>query len=58
MASCPDIAVMKLEAIARRGTYKDFIDLYFLLQEYKLEQLLGFLRKKFVGIEYKESLSC
>lgn len=55
LASRSDIAVMKLEAIARRGTYKDFVDLYFLLQEYRLEQLLDFLREKFVGIEYNET---
>jgi len=54
LASKPDIAVMKLEAVARRGTYKDFIDLYFLLKEYNLEELLGFLKKKFAGIEYNE----
>jgi len=54
LAGKPDIAVMKLDAIAIRGTYKDFIDMYFLLQEYKLEQLLGFLRKKFAGIDYNE----
>src|SRR3989338_10849734 len=52
LASRPDIAVMKLEAVARRGTYKDFVDLYFLLKEYNLEQLLAFLREKFAGVEY------
>lgn len=55
LASRPDIAVMKLEAVARRGTYKDFLDLYFLLQEYSLDDLLSFLREKFVGIEYNET---
>lgn len=55
LASCPDIAVMKLEAVARRGTYKDFIDLYFLLKEYNLGQLLNFLKEKFAGIEYNET---
>lgn len=55
VAGLPDIAVMKLEAVASRGTYKDFIDLYFLLREYSLGQLLGFLREKFVGIVYNET---
>ena|SRR3989344_3946169 len=55
LASRPDIAVMKLEAVARRGTYKDFIDLYFLLKEYDLGRLLSFLREKFSGIEYNET---
>ena len=55
LASRPDIAVMKLEVVARRGSYKDFVDLYFLLKEYNLDQLLGFLRKKFAGVEYNET---
>ncbi len=55
LASKLDIAVMKLDAIASRGTYKDFFDIYFLLQEYDLETLLGFLKEKFTGIEYNEA---
>ena len=55
LAGRPDIAVMKLEAVARRGTYKDFVDLYFLLKEYELGQLLSFLKEKFVGIDYNET---
>jgi len=55
LASRPDIAVMKLEAVARRGTYKDFVDIYFLLKEYNLDQLLDFLGKKFTGVEYNET---
>jgi hypothetical protein len=30
LASVPDIAAMKLEAVSSRGSYKDFIDIYFL----------------------------
>jgi len=55
LGSKPDIAAMKLDAIAARGTYKDFIDIYFLLEEYSLEQLLNFLRNKFVNVEYNEA---
>ena len=54
LAGKPDIAAMKLDAIASRGTRKDFIDIYFLLKEYGLEEILDFLRKKFIGIEYNE----
>lgn len=54
LAGKPDIAAMKLDAIATRGTYKDFIDLYFLLEEYDLGELLSFLREKFTGINYNE----
>jgi predicted nucleotidyltransferase component of viral defense system len=55
IAGMPDIAVMKLEAISNRGGYKDFIDIYFLLQKYSLEEMLGFVRKKFTNIDYNEA---
>lgn len=38
---------MKLNAIVGRGTKKDFIDLYFLLEEFTLEQMIGFFEKKY-----------
>ena len=41
IASLKDIACMKLSAIASRGTKKDFIDIYFLLQIYSLETLFS-----------------
>ena len=34
-----DIALMKLEAISGRGSRKDFVDLYFLLHHFSLEEL-------------------
>ena len=33
VASLPDIAAMKVEAIASRGARKDFVDLYFICNE-------------------------
>lgn len=54
LAGIPDIAAMKMEAVANRGSYKDFIDIYFLLQQYSLEDMLSFIRKKFSNIEYNE----
>jgi hypothetical protein len=42
-----DIAAMKLNAIAGRGSKKDFIDLYFLLNEFSLTDMLSFYEKKF-----------
>ena len=54
LAGLPDIAVMKLEAIGRRGSYKDFFDIYFLLKHYSLEELLSFVRKKFANLDYNE----
>lgn len=55
LAGIPDIAAMKMEAIGSRGSYKDFIDVYFLLQKYSLEELLGFVRKKFANVDYNEA---
>ena len=40
IADMLDIALMKLEAIAGRGSKKDFIDLYYLLNYYSLPELL------------------
>jgi hypothetical protein len=47
LADVKDIAAMKLGAITGRGTKKDFIDLYFLLQRYSLRDLLDFYRMKY-----------
>lgn len=51
LASEQDIACMKLEAIASRGGKKDFIDLYFLLQNFSLDELIKLMPMKF-GVEY------
>ena len=47
LASPKDIAAMKLSAITNRGTKKDFIDLYELLDHFTLEQMFGFYREKY-----------
>ena len=47
MLSTKDIAAMKLNAIAGRGSKKDFIDLYFLLNEFSLKEILSFYEKKY-----------
>ena len=47
MLSTADIAAMKLNAIAGRGSKKDFIDLYFLLDHFSLPQIFNFYDKKF-----------
>lgn len=38
---------MKLAAIAGRGSKKDFIDIYFLLQEFSLQEMLTFYNEKY-----------
>jgi len=49
-----DIAAMKIDAVSSRGSKKDFIDLYFLLEKYSLVELIGFFEKKYKGIEYNK----
>jgi hypothetical protein len=47
MAGKKDIAPMKMAAITNRGSKKDFVDIYFLLQEFSLQELLQFYSNKF-----------
>lgn len=42
-----DIAAMKLNAIAGRGSRKDFIDLHYLLQKYSLKEMISFYNTKY-----------
>jgi hypothetical protein len=43
-----DMAAMKLHAIIQSGKrLKDFIDIYFLLQHFTMDQLIGFFVKKY-----------
>ncbi|MEK9151396.1 MAG: nucleotidyl transferase AbiEii/AbiGii toxin family protein [Patescibacteria group bacterium] len=47
-----DIACMKIDAVSSRGSKKDFIDIYFLLEKYTLSELLSFFEQKYSSIEY------
>lgn len=47
LVSKEDVAAMKLNAIFGRGSKKDFIDLYFLLNDFSLEQMLEFYVQKY-----------
>jgi predicted nucleotidyltransferase component of viral defense system len=47
MASVEDIAAMKLDAITGRGSKKDFYDLYFLLQQFSIDDLFSFYIEKY-----------
>ena len=47
LASPKDIAAMKVNAIEGRGTRKDFVDIYYLLQHYSLTEILGFYQEKY-----------
>jgi predicted nucleotidyltransferase component of viral defense system len=47
MAGLKDIAAMKMEAITNRGSRKDFVDVYFLLQHFSLSQMMELYLKKY-----------
>jgi len=47
LAQKKDIAAMKLAAITGRGSKKDFIDLFFLLNEFTLKEMLEFYTMKY-----------
>ncbi|MFQ5681110.1 MAG: nucleotidyl transferase AbiEii/AbiGii toxin family protein [Candidatus Omnitrophota bacterium] len=47
LASKEDIAAMKLIAIIQRGKMRDFIDLYFLMKEFTLDEIFGWTKRKF-----------
>lgn len=42
-----DIAAMKVNAIAGRGSIKDFIDVYFLLNEFSINEMIDFYLQKY-----------
>lgn len=48
VAAIEDIAAMKVNAISNDGTrIKDFIDLYYLLETYSIEEILTFFSNKY-----------
>ena len=47
LASIEDIAAMKIAAITGRGSKKDFIDIYFILKQMNLEQIMGYYQSKY-----------
>jgi hypothetical protein len=48
MASKSDIAAMKVNAIAGNGTrVKDFVDIYYLLNDYSFAQIISFFKSKY-----------
>ena len=49
---------MKVNAIQGRGTRKDFVDMYFLIQRYGLDQIMHFYKTKYPEYsEYRAMLS-
>lgn len=52
LSSVSDIACTKLLTISSRGSKKDFIDLYFILESYSLEDLFDLIKKKYPDQSY------
>lgn len=54
VSSVLDIGCTKLQTIAARGSKKDFIDLYFVLRQYDLEELFKAMQKKYAKTNYNQ----
>jgi predicted nucleotidyltransferase component of viral defense system len=52
LSSVIDIACTKLQTIGARGSRKDFLDLYILLQQYTLNELIEKMKAKYVKTDY------
>ena len=50
-----DIACMKIEAIASRGSRRDFVDLYVVAQEYGLGELFESFAQKYAAVSYSRT---
>ncbi len=55
LASVIDIGCMKLSAISSRGSKKDYVDLYNVLQSISLQKLFEAFDKKFKNITYQKT---
>jgi predicted nucleotidyltransferase component of viral defense system len=52
IASLPDIAAMKLDAVSRRGTKRDFVDLFFVAQSgLSMSEGLMWYQRKYAGLD-------
>jgi len=47
VAGLKDIAAMKVAAITNRGSKKDFVDMFFMLQVFDIQEILEFYRTKY-----------
>ncbi len=54
LSSVEDIACTKILTISSRGSKKDFIDLYFILKQYSLNDLFNLLQKKYPKTDYNQ----
>lgn len=47
LASLKDIAAMKIAAVTGRGSKKDFVDLFFLLEKFSFKEIISFYEEKY-----------
>ncbi len=52
LSSQIDIACTKLQTISMRGSKKDFIDLFFLMKKFDLDELFLAIDEKYAGVNY------
>lgn len=50
-----DIACMKVDAIASRGSRRDFVDLYVAATTYGLSEILGWFTTKYAAVSYSRT---
>ncbi|MBV6451749.1 MAG: hypothetical protein MHPDNHAH_02496 [Anaerolineales bacterium] len=50
LASIEDIALMKMDALLSRAARKDFYDLYFICQKFRLRQILDLAPQKYANV--------
>jgi len=55
LSSVIDIACTKIMTVSMRGSKKDFIDMYVLLQKFTLDELMQQLKKKYEHISYNDT---
>jgi predicted nucleotidyltransferase component of viral defense system len=55
LSSVEDVACTKLQTIGMRGSKKDFVDLYFLLEKYALDELFMLMEDKYQGVDYSKT---
>ncbi len=55
LSSIEDIACTKLHTISMRGSKKDFVDLFFILQSFSLDDLFKMLKRKYVISDFSQT---
>ena len=55
LSSVLDIGCTKLQTVGMRGSKKDLIDVYFLLEVFSLTELFNAMQKKYKNIEYSQT---